>query len=80
MFESIIKDHLISCLLDNGLICVQKFGFMLDISTCLQPLNVSNDLAEARESTTKVDIICLDLLKAIDTSRAFVVLKSVGMK
>ena len=62
-----------SCLLDNGLICVQKFGFMLDISTCLQLLNVSNDLAEARESTTKVDIIYLEFLKDIDTSWVFVV-------
>ena len=34
-FESIIKDHLISYLLDNDFICVQQFGFMLGRSTCL---------------------------------------------
>ena len=36
-------------------------------STCLQPLNVLNDLTEVWKSNTKVDVIYLDLMKAFDT-------------
>ena len=64
VFESIIKDHLISYLLDNDIICVQQFGFMQGRSTYLQILN---DLMEACESNTKMDIIYLDFMKAFDT-------------
>ena len=63
VFESIINDLLILCLLDNDIICVQQFGFMQGRSTCLQLLN---DLMEAWESNTKVDVIYLDFMKAFD--------------
>ena len=66
VFESIIKDHLISYLLDNDLICIQQLGFMQGRSTCLQLLNVSNDLMEAWTSYTKEDVIYLDFVKAFD--------------
>ena len=39
-FESIIKEHLISQLLDNNLTCIYLFGFMQGISTTLQLLYV----------------------------------------
>ena len=67
VFESIIKDHLISYLLDNDPICVQQFGFMQGRSTSLQLLNVLIDLMEAWESNIKVDVIYLDFIKSFDT-------------
>ena len=67
MFESIIKDHIILYLLDNDLISVHKFGFIQGRSTSLQLLNALNDLTEAWENNTKVDVIYLDFTKAFDT-------------
>ena len=43
VFKSIIKDHPISYLLDNDLICIRQFGFMHGRSTSLQLLNVLDD-------------------------------------
>ena len=63
VFESIIKDHLISYLLDNDLICVQQFGFMQGRSTSLQLLR----LTEALVSNIKLDVIYLDFIKAFNT-------------
>ena len=57
VLESIIKDYLMSYLLDNDIICVQQFGFMLGRYTCLQLLSILKDQTEACESNTKVDII-----------------------
>ena len=60
VFDSIIKDHIISYLLDNDLICIQRFGFIQGRSTSLQLLN---DITEA----WKGDVIYLDFMKAFDT-------------
>ena len=65
-FKSIINDHLISYLPFNDLICVQQLCFMQGRSTCLQLLNVINDLTEAWESNIKVDVIYLEFMKAFD--------------
>ena len=67
MFKPIINDHPILYLQDNDFSCVQQLGFMQCRSTCLQLLNVSNDLMEAWKSNIKVDIIYLDFVKAFDT-------------
>ena len=64
VFESSIMDHLLSYLLDNYLICVQQFGFILGRSTCLQLINVLIALTEAWESNTKVDVTYLEFMKA----------------
>ena len=56
-----------SYLLDNDLIYIQQFGFMQYRSTCLQLLNVLNDLIEAWKSITKVNAIYLNFMKAFDT-------------
>ena len=67
MSKSIIKDHLISYLLDNDLVCAQQFGHMQSRSTCLQLLNALNDSTQARESNTKVDIMYLDFMRPFYT-------------
>ena len=66
VFKSSIKDHLISYLLDNDLICVQQFDFVQGRSTSLQLLDVLSDLTEAWESNIEVDVIYLDFIKAFD--------------
>ena len=67
VFKSIIKDHLISYLLDHDLICVQQFGFLQGRSTCLQLLNVLHYLTDAWKRDIKVDVIYLDFMKTFDT-------------
>ena len=49
VFESIIKDHLISYLLENDLLCVEQFGLKNCRSTGLQLFDVLNDLRDALE-------------------------------
>ena len=54
--ESIIKDHFISYLLDNDLICVQQSGFRQGRSISLQLLYVLNDLMEGDKTIFQITI------------------------
>ena len=67
IMESIIKDHLMSYLLFNNLISKAQHGFLAKKSTLTNLMNCMNDWTNFYNNNKSVDVIFLDLAKAIDS-------------
>jgi len=65
--ESIIKDSLISYLLENKLISKQQHGFLSKHSTCSQLLECVNDWSLELNFRHSVDVAYIDSQKAFDS-------------
>ena len=63
-FEKIIRDQVVSFLMENELLSNFQFGFIKGRSTTLQLLNVLNDWTQSIENRT--DCIYMDYQKAFD--------------
>jgi len=67
IMESIIKDSLISYLLENRLITKQQHGFLAKHSTCSQLLECVNDWSFELNCRHSVDVAYIDFQKAFDS-------------
>ena len=65
-FEKIIRDHIVSFLMEHGLLSNFQFGFMKGRSTTLQLLNVLNDWTQTMENKNSTDCVYMDYQKAFD--------------
>ena len=65
-FEKIIRDHIVSFLMEHGLLSNFKFGFMKGRSTTLQLLNILNDWTHSMENKNVTDCVYMDYQKAFD--------------
>ena len=67
VFESIIRDHIMKYLIDNQLLSLKQYGFMMGRSTTLQLLKVLDFWTQAFDDGDQIDCIYLDFKKAFDT-------------
>ena len=67
VMESIIKDHMLSFLLQQNLISKQQHGFLARKSTCTQLIECTNDWTLALNVRNPVDCIYIDFSKAFDS-------------
>ena len=65
-FEKIIRDHIVSFLMEHGLLSNFQFGFMKGRSTTLQLLNILNDWTHSMENKNITDCVYMDYQKAFD--------------
>jgi len=65
--ESIIKDRLITYLLENSLISKQQHGFLAKHSTCSQLLECVNDWTIELNFRHSIDVANIDFQKALDS-------------
>ena len=65
-FEKIIRDQVVSFLMENELLSNFQFGFIKCISTTLQLLNVLNNWTQSIENRNITDCIYMDYQKAFD--------------
>ena len=66
IFESIVKNHLVSFFQSNKLFHVNQFGFMKGRSTSLQLLKLMDIWSEAVDNGYEVDVLYTDFEKAFD--------------
>lgn len=66
VFESIIRDNIITHLLDNNLLNEKQFGFLPNRSATLQMLLVMDSWSEALDEGHCIDVCYFDFMKAFD--------------
>jgi len=64
IFERILKQQVLSYLLENNLITRQQFVFLCKCSTCIQLLDSVNDWTLTVRDRRSVDVIYFDFAKA----------------
>ena len=64
-FEKIIRDHIVSFLMEHGLLSNFQFGFMKGRSTTLQLLNIFNDWTHSMGIKNITDCVCCRLLRTL---------------
>jgi len=67
IMESIIKDQLLSFLLDKGIINKNQHGFISKHSTCTNLLQCAHDWLVALNSKHTTDIVYIDFSRAFDS-------------
>ena len=67
IFERILKQQMLTRLLENHLIIRQQFGFLSKCSTCTQLLDSVNDWTLTVCDRRSVDVIYFDFAKAFDS-------------
>jgi len=67
IFERILKQQMLTYLLENNLITQQQFGFLSKCSTCTQLLDCVNDWTFSVRDRCIVDVIYFDFAKAFDS-------------
>jgi len=80
--ESIIKDRLITYLLENKFISKQQHGFLAEHSTCSQLLECVYDWTIELNFRHSIDVAYIDIQKAFDSvvhSKLFHKLKCYGV-
>ena len=65
-FEKIIRDLIVSFLMEYGLLSNFQFGFMKGRSTTLQLLNILNDWIHSMENKNITNCVYMDYQKAFD--------------
>ena len=65
-FEKIIRDHIVSFLMEHGLLSNFQFGFMKGRPFTLQLLNILNDWTHSMENKNITDCVYMDYQKAFD--------------
>ena len=66
ILESLIRDHMMTYLLDNKLLSKRQYGFIRNRSTSLQLLQIMDKWTEYLEYGGQVDVIYSDFEKAFD--------------
>jgi len=66
ILESLIRDHIMSYLLENDLLSTKQYGFIKGRSTMLQLLQMTDKWTKYLESGSHIDTIYSDLEKAFD--------------
>ena len=67
IFERIVKQQMLTYLLNHKLITTQQFGFLSKCSTCTQLLDCLNDWTLSIRNRHDTDIIYFDFAKAFDS-------------
>ena len=67
ILESLIKEHLLTHLLQNGLLSKQQHGFLSKCSTVTQLLDCCNYWMNHVKRNSQTDIVYLDFAKAFDS-------------
>ena len=83
LMESIIRDVLMSYILNNDLLSPKQYGFVTGRSTVLQLLHVLDKWTEALDNGEQIESIYMDFQKAFDTvphRRLLRKLQSYGIK
>ena len=65
--ETLIRNHIMTYLLENNLISKKRCGFILGRSTLLQLLHMLDDWTECLENGGQIDAVYTDFEKAFDT-------------
>lgn len=82
VLESIVRDRLMSHVIENNLLSINQFGFVKGRSIYLQLLKVMNDWTSILDRGNELDVIYLDIKKAFDTvpyRRLMLKLESYGL-
>jgi len=66
LLESLIRDHVMSYLLDNSLLSNRQYGFIKGRSTMLQLLHMMDKWTEFLEYGGQIDVMYSDFQKAFD--------------
>ena len=66
MLESILRDHIMKFLTNNGLLSERQYGFVKGRSVVTQLLRVMDDWTRLLENGGQVDVVYTDLEKAFD--------------
>src|SRR5690606_31725605 len=67
VLEIILKDHIVSHLVDNNLLSEKQFGFVKNKSTTTQLISCLQDWMDAVSSNKQVECVYIDYQKAFDS-------------